>query len=228
MKTSLRQLDCRVIGMVSALVVVFGLGLAEGQSVTIGTPSVDGGNEYPFGSTIPAYQQVYAATDFSGPIVISGITFFNTTNPAGSIDPATYQIELSTTSAAVNGLSATFASNYGSDNTTVFDGILSGSASPSFTIPTTSFQYNPSMGNLLLTIFQTGSTQTSTVFLDAYSTDSGGLFSRTYSFSGTTGANGEDGWGLVTEFDAVPEPSTYAMLIAGFGLLVIRFRGRRA
>ena len=63
----------------------------------------------------PAYQQIYAATDFSGPIAITGLTFFNKQFTAGTILSATYEIQLSTTTKAVGGLSTTYASNLGAD-----------------------------------------------------------------------------------------------------------------
>jgi hypothetical protein len=199
---------------------------------TIGGPGdPNSGNEYPFGYPVPEYQQVYASSNFATPLDITGITFFNTQYNSGSIDSANYQIELSTTSAAVNGLSNTFANNLGADNTTVFDGTLSGSANPSFTIPTSLFHYDPAAGNLLLTIIQTGSTGASTVFLDADNGDAGGVFSRKYSLSSTTTADNagfDSNWGLVTRFDssAVPEPGAYAVF-GSLGLAGAAFLRRK-
>lgn len=204
------------------------------QSITIGGPGDAGsGNSYPFGFSIAAFQQVYASSDFTGPINITGLTFFNTNFAAGTIQTANYNIQLSTTSAAVNGLSNTFAANLGPDNTTVFNGSLTGPASPNFSIVTTPYTYLPTNGNLLLTIFKTGITgPDSSVFLDARNGTAAGLFSRKYSFSGTTTAfNGgfDNNYGLVTRFNtssAVPEPGSLALL-TGLGVNGSLFAIRR-
>jgi hypothetical protein len=218
-------------------VLTFGLSLLASsgfaQSVTIGNPPDSGnGNSFPFGFSIAAYQQVYAAGDFSGPITINGLSFFNTAFTAGSIQTATYNIQLSTTSAPVNGLSNTFAANLGADNTMVFLGTLSGAAAPNFTISTTPFNYQPANGNLLLTIFKTNITgPNSSVFLDARNGTAAGLFSRKYAFSSTTTAENagfDSNWGIVTRFNAsaVPEPGTLALLF-GSGMTVTLFAARR-
>ena len=100
------------------------------------------------------YQQVYAAADFVNIIpeggMISHLRFF--------VDPSSFgfptgplrkiQVNLSTTSKAVDGLSTVFSDNIGANNTTVF-----GAGSLLFlndmTIPlSTPFYYNPQLGNL--------------------------------------------------------------------------------
>src|SRR5262249_21659069 len=114
------------------------------------------------------YQQVFAASAFasvSGPHLITQIAFRPDAQIGGafsSIIP-NIQINLSTTSATPDGLSATFANNVGSDDTVVFSGSLS--LSSAFTGPPggpkafdiiinlqTPFLYNPSAGNLLLDV----------------------------------------------------------------------------
>ena len=193
------------------------------------------GNSYPFGdSSIVAYQQVYAASNFSGPMNISGLTFYNNNYIAGTINTATYTVQLSTTSAAVNGLSNTFASNLGANNQTVFSGTLSGTANPSFTINTSLFNYNPTGGNLLLTVFKSSAVSSSgSVYNDARN-GAGGLFSRKYSSSSTTTADNEGGGGgigLVTGFEsapanAVPAPAGLLLAMTGLPLLVGMMRRR--
>jgi hypothetical protein len=113
-------------------------------------------------------QQVFAASEFvflSQPAFITKISFrpdaifgrpFSATIP-------NIQIALSTTSARVDRLSATFANNIGADETVVFTGALSlssaftGSATgpKDFDISInlqTPFLYDPSLGNLLLDV----------------------------------------------------------------------------
>lgn len=173
------------------------------SAVTIGAP----GNPFdgdcaPFGC-VHQYQQVYGGGSFSGPMTISSITFFNKNFVPGSIAAANYQIFLSTTSKSVNGLDATFANNLGADNQLFFDGPLGGLIGPSnqFTITGTPFNYDPSHGNLLLTIIKGGGEFDFSVFLDYTSNAPAGTFSRAFSF-GTSGTAEvlENNTGLVTQF----------------------------
>src|SRR5688572_29948313 len=133
------------------------------------------GNGFPFsiqGAQIPSmrYQQVYGSSQFtalsaSGEFITEIRFRPDATN--GSPFSATLpdiQINLSTTAAAPDGLSATFANNVGVDNTLVFSrGPLA--TSSGFTGPaggpktfdmvitlTTPFFYNPTRGNLLLDV----------------------------------------------------------------------------
>src|SRR5262249_32933312 len=106
------------------------------------------------------YQQVYAASAFSGITQIDSLTFFRIAAAAfGGRDTlltGNYQISVSTTTMAVNGLSGDLASNSGVDNTVIFAGTLSGSARPSFTITAQKqFVYSPAEGNLLLDVVVT-------------------------------------------------------------------------
>jgi hypothetical protein len=170
------------------------------------------------------YQQVYKAsefTSFGGPIRVTEIAFrpdpfwgdaFQTTLPG-------VEIHLSTTSKVPDGLSTTFASNLGADDTLVFNGSLQ--LSSSFTGPvdgpkafdvrivlTTPFVYDPTAGNLLLDIrnLQGGTT----TILDA-EMQFGDTTSRVYSYAvpdsvlNPTGfLGGTSSVGLVTEFTVIP------------------------
>lgn len=154
------------------------------------------------------YQQVYAASQFSaapaGGAFITAIAFrlppnwFSFSNTLSAV-----QIDLSTTTNAPDGLSSTFANNAGTNDIVVFDGPLSLSSAdignpPAFDIVvplTTPFFYNPSAGNLLLDVRNTGGGAT-TAF-DAVST--GEFMSRVWgNVSSSTGNADPDG--LVTEF----------------------------
>jgi hypothetical protein len=170
------------------------------------------------------YQQVYAAsefTSFGGPIRITEIAFrpdayygnaFQTTLPG-------VEIHLSTTSKSVDGLSTTFASNIGADETLVFSGTLQ--LSSSFTGPvdgpmafdvkivlTTPFVYDPSAGNLLLDVRNLMGGTTS--ILDA-EMRLGDTTSRVYSYGfpdsvldATGFLGGTSSVGLVTQLTVTP------------------------
>lgn len=181
--------------------------LALGASITVGAPGDSfNGDCAPFGCALE-YQQVYGAGLFPGIITITDLTFFNLNFVPGDIAPANYTISLSTTSAAVNGLNATFASNVGADNQTFFSGPLGGTIGPAnqFTISGTPFNYNPSTGNLLLHVIKDRGESDFSVFLDFSSAAAPGTFSRAYGFDSSGVASVlENDTGLVTEFTYTP------------------------
>src|SRR5687768_15008009 len=104
--------------------------VAPGAWATTEAPT---NNTFPFGSSGVRYQQVYGASEFTsagGPLVISAMRFRRDgTTGSPFTDTITWTIRLSTTSAAPDGLSATFASNIGGDVVTVFSGTQSFNAS---------------------------------------------------------------------------------------------------
>src|SRR5215217_337340 len=97
--------------------------------IEFGNPP-DGSNCFPFGCAIgfgTHYQQVYNASFFSGPGAIETIYFFNTQFPPASFFEADYEIRLSTTSKAVNGLDlGNLSNNIGSDEALFYAAHLSG------------------------------------------------------------------------------------------------------
>jgi hypothetical protein len=182
---------------------------------------------------------VYASSEFpAGVDQITQIAFRPDAGSGAAFSStlSNIQIDLSTTSAAPDGLSTTFASNVGADDTTVFSGSLS--LSSAFTGPaggpkafdiiinlTTPFFYHPGAGNLLLDVRNFGGGIT-TVF-DAQATTGDGI-SRVLSlpvFGVDADTGVVDTLGLVTRFTvssaSVPEPATPALLgigLAGIGL----------
>ena len=182
------------------------------------------------------YQQIYASTAFGGLYTISGIAFPRTIDPiSGQIDPAIYEITLSTTQRQVGQLLADFTSNRGADATVVFAGPLAGAVALggalSFTLPVP-FTFDPTAGNLLLDVMKQGGTffGDDGVYLD-YQTQMNGLSSsiRLQISSGVFVGSNE---GLVTVFSGqgegpapVPEPAT--LLLVGTGIAGGWLRRRR-
>jgi hypothetical protein len=198
---------------------------AQAAPVLIGWPGT-GSNCFPFGcsgSPGTRYQQVYAASDFSGIITITGVTFFDSFYP-GTFNEADYTLSLSTTSKAVNGLDTVMGNNVGGDNTLIFSGHLSGTVPASFTLSGGVFTYNPFSGNLLVDIMLTNHVGGGSAYLDARNGDAGGLFSRMQDFGSAF-----ENWGLVTQFETaarVPDVGS-SLLLLGMGLAGLRaFRKR--
>lgn len=201
------------------------------------------------------FQQVYDAAGFrvfgdSGPFLIRRIIFRSDDDGPGrgffSRLPG-FQINLSTTTRPLDGLSANFAENVGLDDLAVipfgpFQGgadYVSGNHPQNFSMFitfATPFYYDPSQGNLLLDIrnFGGGSTTWGSppFFGPAYVDAANILGDRVSSVS----ANSIDALsgtisslGLVTQFwiTPIPEPSTSILLAIALGTLVLRWKRAR-
>lgn len=197
-------------------------------TVTVGT--ADEENCYPFGCMLDGgmYQQVYAASAFgSSPFSISSLTFFAAVYAANG---QSFDIRLSTTPRAVNGLSRNLESNVGADEQLFATFTPTGTYTNQFTITGNTFVFDPtSGGNLLLSVLVRGSpgpTQTQNVTLGNPAT------SRAFDWDGPgMGRSDTDDYGLVTEFGsgpvtATPEPATIALVASGFASIA-GFRRRR-
>jgi PEP-CTERM motif len=193
----------------------------------------DNGNSIPFGSQSGGeiYQQVYNAASFSGPMQISELTFYNSLFPGGTPNPGEYRISLAVTQKPVGGLASLVSLNT-SQTTLVFDGLLPSVSNGRLDfLLSTAFQYDPSMGNLLLIVDTIDfGTSSSPLFLDT--DQNNGTMSRRFS-AGPNDASGNSNIGLVTGFNdglttAVPEPSTWAMMVLGFaGVGFVTYRRRK-
>ncbi|HLK67952.1 MAG TPA: PEP-CTERM sorting domain-containing protein [Bryobacteraceae bacterium] len=197
-------------------------------------------NNFPFDSIDPMrYQQVYAADQFPGAGLIDSIAF-RPDGPLGemfSLSIANIEIDLSTTQAAPDALSDTFADNVGPDNTVVYSGPLtlsSANTGPAggpkdFDIVInfmTPFFYNPGNGNLLLDVKNNSGTPSGLAGGFDSEFDFGDSVSRVHGDIGSPTASVNDTEGLVTEFSVVPEPGTLALLFIGSLLVFIAWRLR--
>jgi len=212
-----------------------GLALAQNIVVPNSLTNVAGdtGNGLPFNldafsQPSERYQQVYASTQFSSitsPMFVTAISFRVSAFGGSSFSSIlpNVQINLSTTGAAPDNLSTSFASNIGGDDIQVYGGSLTlsstntGGPPPSFEITIslqTPFLYDPTAGNLLMDVrnFGAGSTtQFDATFVD------GDSVSRAFTYDtsvGSSTADFTDTVGLITQFTfaAVPEPTTWALI----------------
>ncbi len=211
------------IPLVTAIVMA---ALSPAHALVIGT--ADTSNGIPFGNNGGGYfyQQVYNSTSFASPININEITFYNSLSPGGTARAGTFDIYLSY---VANTNIGTFDTSAFAFPDASFKNVFSGSAPAvsngrlDFNL-STSFAYDPTQGYLVLTIREFGLANGSTLFLDA-DKNNGTTNSRFSAFPYDWNQ------GLVTGFNdsvsAVPEPSTWAMLILGFaGVGFMAYRRR--
>jgi hypothetical protein len=184
--------------------------IAVAATVTIGTNQTELDNSYPFGSSgyKGDYQQVYSSSNFTGPVEITSIAFFSGIDYPGASITGTYILDLSTTSASVGTMSTTYSANLGANNTQVFDGSVAGALSFS----TTPFLYDPSQGNLLLTVDVIAGNGNYNYLAAGCSTAT----NRVYNYGGNGvvtvgfvgGCSSPSDYGLETQFTTSPAPST--------------------
>jgi len=179
------------------------------------------GNTRPFSFAPARYQQLNFAAEFgaiTGPSLITEVAFrAGPTATPFTHTVADLQVNLST--AAVTPLSASYATNVGSDDTVVFAGPLAMNvASPmgglrpfEIVIPLqTPFLYDPSAGDLLLDLrLIDNPNPTEAKFIDSLTIPS--ALARVYCSSGCSvddSGGSIDGGFLITRFTFAPEPGS--------------------
>ena len=200
-----------------------------------------------YGSSGSQVQQIYASSFFPGEELISGFSFRAYPGAAPSfffsntVNISDVVIQLSTTSAGADESgslpSATFADNLGSDATTVYSGALTLSTAATgigaqpfdYTVTFSQpFLYDPADGNLLLDVtIPSGAKVSGSGFgfltFDTVNTIDDGIYSVVNISSGSASSGTLSTAGAITSFVvspvAAPEPSTWVMMIAGFGIL---------
>src|SRR5262249_30458844 len=142
------------------------------------------------------------------------LTFFNQFNPNQALFPqATFSIFFSTTHAVVNGLSDDLPSNVGTPEALFATVATTGGVSgPQFTINGSGYVYDPTLGNLLMDIFFTLEDQTPIPMALESADNSGTVTSLALRNKFTSMASVG---GLVTEFNATPEPTTLVLMATG-------------
>ena len=234
------RFSCRFLSLAATLTVAaltLTAPAAHAQSVVApnAQQNVEGNNGLRFVASGNRYQFVYAASQFSaltGPTLLTQIAFRPSIGATSAQTQTIADIEfsLSTTSAAPDALSTTFASNVGGNNLSVFRGAFN--ISTAFTGPgagpkdfdivlnfTTPFLYNPGEGNLLLDI-RKFSTEL-TFFFDTESTfgDAVSSVQNSTDVNATTGTASDAGYVARFTFSpavtAAPEPGTVALVAMG-------------
>ncbi len=216
----------------SAGILAFGAIVAindvSAASVEFGNPSFSG-NSFPFtgdGFDVNTrYQQIYDGDKFSGPMAITSVTFFNSVLPGAVFENADYTISLSTSPKTVNSLdTSNFGNNLGADNALFLAVHLAGGTGPTVTFIGTPFNYDPTLGDLLVDIQRANAVPGSgSGFLDARNGDFGTDSSRAHNFG-----TGFESFGLRTRFDGdaltAPDSGSMALLLGSSvgGLLVFR------
>jgi len=222
--------------MAATIVVPAGLAEVEGNS---GSRNVLGF------INVARLQQVFNADQFAtSPITITGVAFRANGESFGGIfgGPGTeftrttegFRLQLSTTLASADNLSSSFAANTGANvvdviplsNVTFSSAALSSNGlTRDFDVVFTfanSFVFDPLMGNLLLDITSFGGSNRSGTTLDGQNVLGDGT-SSLFRQNGTSGTGTTSTFGFVTQFrtadtmGAVPEPSTWALMLLGFG-----------
>ena len=210
-------------------------------------PSGEAQSPAPFtyrGTSGSRTQQVYASSFFSGAQTLTGLAFRSTPGSSNGADYGNVVIRLSTTTFGDEQgtpLSSTFADNIGADATTVFEGALSFAAAATdgfdYVVNFTSgFNYDPSVGNLLLDVtIPTGTSVSGPGFFlasyDVANQFNDGVYSVNSVFDGSATSGIANTAATITQFTgtalgAVPEPTSWVLMIGGFGLVGTGMRRR--
>jgi hypothetical protein len=204
----------------AAAILFFVAAFSPAQALVIGVADPGQANSIPFGQTTGGfvYQQIYNAANFSSSININEITFYNSTSPGGTPMTGNFDIYLSATIAQVGALPTDVPAGFPNSLSKVFSGSLPTVSAGRLDFNLlSSFLYDPSQGNLLMTVVSFDfAQQPNPLFLDA-DVNAGTIFSRRFSAGG-----GNSNLGLVTGFNdvvATPLPAALPLFATGLGLV---------
>jgi PEP-CTERM motif len=203
------------------------LGMAISPSHAVVVGSADSSSSFPFDTYLggSTYQQVYTGLSSMN---INSLTFYNSQNPGGNPATGSFQLYLSyiPSSTNIEHFDSTFVDFSVLSSTPVYAGAIPSVANGKleFTL-SQAFNYNPADGYLMLTVYNPTLSGDGNLFLDADANNprTNARFSA-FQYE-------QFNSGLVTGFNeqvaAVPEPSTWAMMILGFfGVGFLAYRRR--
>ena len=207
---------------------VFALAMGGTQASVLTVGNADYSNADCTFWCVQRYQQLYDASQFPGAINITGISFFAYPYPPTAAylswnGASTWRMTVSTTSATLGALNATFASNVGGDaiiyDTETFSGTPAFGDLISFI---GSFNYDPSLGNLLVDIERIAGNAEGVQMQAGFNP---GVFDRAYNHTDTVlvefGGSNQNGYANRTQFGfgpvvaTIPEPGSLALLALG-------------
>jgi hypothetical protein len=219
---------------ISAFVAIFVVHASDSIVVPNDRVNQAGNEAITQGFTGPGtFQQLYSSSQFTGPILITGIAFrpdetFSVSSVHVVIPQLTVRLSTFSKSAAL--FSTSYSANKGLDEAVVFDSSVDWRSTDmpgstpnnfDFKIPLSrSFVFDPSNGSLLMSFSANGASGNAEA--DTHSSGNAGI--------GMMALNGGviPGYVLITEFEvvAVPEPRVGVLIMVG--LLGALYRGRRA
>ena len=202
----------------------FALALAgsANASVVIGTADAGASSSLPFDTASfgSHFAQIYNKAKFGGALTINSLSFYQTKTSGGSVATGNFTIWLGTSDAAISTFDNSAFPYPDSSFTQVYSGKLSAVTNGRLDIELSTLFTYAATKNLVMVVRNDDYSGNGDLFLDvdANAVDVNSTFSA-YPYNWNQG--------LVTGFNAVPEASTWAMMIVGMGLVGSAMRRRK-